>query len=138
MTEEKKIKGRKRHIGVDSLGNLLCVYIHAANIHDTIAGPTVFLRLFQKYRTIQAFSADKGYRKTSENFVKNSLRLPISLSKKIADSFTILPKRWIVERTFSWIGNSRRLSKDYEIREYAQANIVRLSMLKLTLAKCFT
>jgi putative transposase len=133
--EEKKIKGRKRHIAVDTLGNLLSVTVHAANIHDTISGPEIFTKIYQKYPTLKAFSADAGYCGTSFDFVNNSLQLPLLISKKIADGFQVLPKRWIVERTLAWINNCRRLSKDFEINEHSESNFVRLSMLQLTLRK---
>jgi putative transposase len=131
----KKIKGRKRHIGVDTLGNLLSISVHAANIHDSVGGLNVFEKLYQKYSTIKAFSADAGYCGTSYEFVTNQLKLAMHIAKKIEEGFHILPKRWIVERTFAWINNCRRLAKDFEIREYAECNFIRLAMLKLTLRK---
>ncbi|MCP4055227.1 MAG: transposase [Mesoflavibacter sp.] len=69
----KKVKGRKRHIATDTLGNLLFVKVHAANIHDTKAGCDVFDNVSLKYPSIEAFSGDAGYRGTSENFVINCI-----------------------------------------------------------------
>ncbi|MEI7474965.1 MAG: transposase [bacterium] len=137
MTEEKKVKGRKRHIVVDILGNLLHVQVHAANIHDTKAGCNIFQAISDKYPSILAFSADAGYRGTSKDYVENTLELMIDISKKIKDTFAILPKRWIVERTFAWINNFRRASKDYEILTLTAENIVRIAMIRVTLKKCF-
>ena len=65
----KKVKGRKRHIVTDTMGHLLCVKVHAANIHDTIAGGEVFQGALEKYPSIKGCCADAGYRKTSENIV---------------------------------------------------------------------
>ena len=137
MTEGKKVKGRKRHIAVDILGNLLHVKVHAANIHDTISGCNIFEKTLDKLPSIQAFSADAGYRGTSVNYVQDTLKLIIHISKKIKDIFAILPKRWIVERTFAWINNFRRASKDFEILTSSAENIVRIAMIKVTLKKCF-
>ena len=111
----KKVKGRKRHIVVDTMGNLLSVVVHAANTHDTIAGiePARKARLF--YPTIKAFCGDEGYRGTFVDDVREYLGLRVDISERISPKFVIIPKRWIVERTFAWAGHSRRLSKDYEI-----------------------
>jgi len=134
---EKKIKGRKRHISVDILGNLLYIKVHAANIHDTKAGCIIFHSTLQKYPSVKAFSADAGYRGTSVNYVQDILNKMIDISKKIKDEFAILPKRWIVERTFAWINNFRRASKDFEILTSTAENIARLAMIRITLKKCF-
>jgi putative transposase len=133
MMEEKKIKGRKRHIIVDIVGNLLHVKVHAANIHDTKAACDVFDAVSQKYPSIQAYSADAGYCGTAVNHVDNEMKLKLHISKRITDEFAILPKRWIVERTFAWLGNFRRLSKDFELLVERAENFVRIAMMKITL-----
>ena len=103
----KKIKGRKRHIAVDALGNLLSVVVHAANIHDTKAGIFVAKKAFETCPSLKGFCADAGYRNTFEREVSEQLGLTVEISKKIQDiSWDILPKRWIVERTFAWLGLS--------------------------------
>jgi len=137
MTEGKKVKGRKRHIAVDILGNLLHIKVHAANIHDTKAGCNIFEETLKKYPSIQAFSADAGYRGTSVDYVQDVLKKFIDISKKIKDEFAVLPKRWIIERTFAWINNYRRASKDFEILTSTAENIVRLAMIRVMLKKCF-
>lgn len=111
--------------------------MHAANIHDTKAGCKVFEATLQKYPTIKAFSADEGYRGTSVEFVEDILNRFIDISKKIKDEFAVLPKRWIVERTFAWINNFRRASKDFEILTSTAENIARIAMIRVTLKKCF-
>lgn len=132
----KKVKGRKRHIVVDTQGNLLHVSVHAANKSDTVMGGPVMARAAEKYRSLKAFSGDAGYRKTAENYVKNQLGLVLHISTKIKDQWAVLPKRWIVERTFAWIGRFRRLSKDFEILTATAENMVRIAMLKKTLTNC--
>nr|VFK55082.1 MAG: Transposase DDE domain-containing protein [Candidatus Kentron sp. TUN]VFK60946.1 MAG: Transposase DDE domain-containing protein [Candidatus Kentron sp. TUN]VFK63957.1 MAG: Transposase DDE domain-containing protein [Candidatus Kentron sp. TUN]VFK65731.1 MAG: Transposase DDE domain-containing protein [Candidatus Kentron sp. TUN] len=62
--------------------------------------------------------------------------LKLHISKKIKDTFAVLPKRWIVERTFAWFGNYRRLSKDYEILTSTAENMVRIAMLSIMVTKC--
>ena len=132
----KKTKGRKRHIVVDTLGNLIQVIVHAANVHDTKGGCEVLQAATTKCTTIKAFSGDEGYRGTAVAFVENTLGLKLHISKKIKDAFAILPMRWVVERTFAWLGHYRRLSKDYEILKLSAENMVRIAMLRIMVAKC--
>ncbi|MGV6851685.1 MAG: transposase [bacterium] len=132
----KKTKGRKRHIVVDTLGNLIQIIVHAANLHDTKAGCDVLKAASEKYATLKAFSGDAGYQGSAVEFVETTLQLKLHISKKIKDTFAVLPIRWIVERTFAWLGNFRRLSKDYEIRTDSAENMVRIAMIQITLAKC--
>ena len=61
------------------------------------------------------------------------MKLKLHISKRITDKFAILPKRWIVERTFAWLGNFRRLAKDFEILTEHAENFVRIAMMKITL-----
>ena len=124
---EKKIKGRKRHIVTDTQGHLLHVKVHAANIHDTVAGCEVFREACEKYPSLQGVCADAGYRKTMENFVKNTLKKTIEISERITPGWAILAKRWIVERTFAWLNHFRRLAKDYEIAVKSVENLVMIA-----------
>ena len=86
------------------MGNLLAVVVHAANIHDTKAGILAAKRAVEKYPSIRRFCADAGYRKTFEQDVKETLGLEVDISARIKPEWTILPKRWIVERT--WHGST--------------------------------
>ena len=129
LTAEKKVKGRKRHIVVDTMGNLLAVCVHAANTHDTKSGINPAKKAFAKYPTIKKFCGDEGYRKSFVEAVSLELDLGVDISEKIKPVFTIIPKRWVVERTFSWLNNSRRLSKDYEITVASEEAFVMISHL---------
>jgi transposase len=123
---EKKVKGRKRHIVTDTMGNLLAVKVHAANIHDTKAGGDVFAEAVCWYPTIKGVCGDAGYRKTFEEYVA-AMGLSIEISERITTAWEIIPKRWVVERTLSWLNHSRRLSKDYEITKDSEESFVYIS-----------
>ena len=125
-----------RHIVVDILGNLLYIKVHAANSSDTKSACDILAEVRDKYPSLQAFSGDAGYRGTAVDFTANELNVPLHISEKIERKWAVLPKRWVVERTFSWLGNFRRLSKDFEILPATAENMVRIAMLKITLAKC--
>jgi putative transposase len=132
----KKVKGHKRHIVVDLLGNLLLVKVHAANLSDTKSACGVLEDVVNKYPSLKAFSGDAGYRGTAVDFAANGLGRALHISEKIEGKWAVLPKRWVVERTFSWLGNFRRLSKDFEILPGTAENMIRIAMMKITLAKC--
>ena len=128
----KKVKGRKRHIVSGTMGNLLAVKVHAANISDTTAGIGPAVQAYEKYPTIKKFCGDKGYRGTFVIDVFWGFALDVDISERVTPKFEVLPKRWVIERTFAWLNNYRRLSKDYEIAvESAEAMIVIASLHSL-------
>jgi putative transposase len=131
----KKVKGRKRHIVVDTMGNLLSISVHAANIHDTKSGIDPAKKAFEKYPTIKKFCGDDGYRKSFEEDVLDQLGLDVDISKRITPVFEVIPLRWKVERTFSWGIHSRRLSKDYEIKVEHEENMFMISHLHTLLKR---
>ena len=132
----KKVKGHKHHIVTDIDGNLLAVRVHAANIHDTKGGCTVFLRAFWKYPSIKAACGDEGYKGTFVDFVKG-LKLQCDISERIKPIFEILPKRWRVERTFAWMNNYRGLSKDYDITVTSVETNIMIAHTHTLLRRCF-
>jgi putative transposase len=123
----KKIKGRKRHIVVDTQGHILHVKVHAANIHDTISGCTVFEETLKKYPSLQGVCVDAGYRKTMAHFVQDVLNKIIEISERISAGWSVLAKRWIVERTLAWFEHYRRLSKDYELSVKSAENVIMIA-----------
>ena len=113
---------------MDVLGCLLSVIVHAANIHDTKGGIFVAKRAYEQYSSIQKFCADAGYRGTFVSDVKKQLDLEVDISERIKPyQWEKLPWRWVVERTLSWLNNSRRLSKDYEISVSSAESMVIIS-----------
>jgi len=84
------------------MGNMLAIVVHAANIHDTKSGINPAKKAFEKYPTIKKFCGDEGYRKSFEEAVLEQLGLIVDISERIAPVFVIIPKRWVVERTFAW------------------------------------
>lgn len=112
----------------DILGCLLAVKVHRANLHDTKAGIFPAIQAYRKYPTIKKFCGDGGYRGTFVELVKSILGLDTDISQKIVpEEFQVIPKRWIVERTFAWLNISRRLSKDYEILTSSSEAMVKIS-----------
>jgi putative transposase len=130
---EKKVKGRKRHIVTDTQGHLLYVKVHAANVHDTIAGCEVFEAAQDRYPSLQGVCADAGYRGTFVDYVKLALDSLVEVVERLGDGWTVLPKRWIVERTLAWLNGFRRLSKDYEITTLSAESYVQLAHCRVLL-----
>mgnify|MGYP003188971330 FL=1 len=131
----EKTKGRKRHIIVDIMGNLLAVVVHAANIHDTKSGILVAERTIEKYPSIQRFCADAGYRKTFGKAAVQKLNRGVDIDEKLGNGWHILPNRWIVERTIAWLNNSRRLSKDYEISVVSAQAMCVIAAFRILIAR---
>ena len=113
----KKVKGRKRHILVDTQGHLLQVVVHAADVQDRDGAKHLLAALSPMLRLrLLLIWADGGYRGTLVDWCQEhfQITLEIVLPAPHQNGFQILPRRWVVERTFAWLGNYRRLSKDYE------------------------
>lgn len=105
------------------------------NTHDTVSGCIVFEEAVGKYPTLKGVCADAGYRKTMEVFVKDAMKKTIEISARITPGWAILAKRWVVERTFAWLNNFRRLSQDYEIAVKSAENNVMLAYSSLLLRR---
>lgn len=133
----KKVKGRKRHIIVDTNGWLLAVLVHAANLHDSTMAGLLIRRLKESISGIQVIYADGGYRGELIDKVKQAYNyvIKIVMRNDSSSKFKVLPKRWIVERTFSWFDNDRRLSRDVEYLTEISEAMVQLSAIKLLLKK---
>jgi putative transposase len=129
----KKTKGRKRHIIVDTMGLLLCVVVHSADIQDRDGAKLVMEKLKYNLSKIVKIFADGGYAGKLVEYVKDTFSWVLEIVKKEGNEFQVLPKRWIVERTISWINNSRRNSKDYEYLTETSEAMVQLAMIRIML-----
>jgi transposase len=133
----KKIKGRKRHVVVDSLGNIVSNIVHPANIHDSVGAKLTIKNLFENTFGIKYMYADCGYRGKLIDNVKQDYDLLLNISPKIKDHVVnkVSPKRWLIERTFSWFENFRRLSKDFEYLLESSQAMIYIASIKLLLNK---
>jgi transposase len=112
----KKTKGRKRHIATDTLGLLLTVVVTAASLQDRDGAHRLLLDLRARFSTISHVWADGGYAGRLLTWAKTVLSLTVEVVKhtdKIT-GFAVLPRRWVIERTFGWITKHRRCVRDYE------------------------
>ena len=136
----KKITGRKRHILVDTLGLLLAVVVTQGALDDAAAAPLIFQHLRpEKLPRREVVWADGKYHNHALNawleHFQPTWRLEIVSRPPGVQGFTLLPKRWVVERTFAWQGRCRRQSKDYERRTDSSASMVRVSAIGLMLRR---
>jgi len=130
----KKIKGIKRHIVVDTLGLVLAVVIQSASIQDRVGAISVINSLVESWKRIVKIFADGGYSGKLVEQVKKMFAIDIEIIKKDElHTFNVLPKRWIVERTFSWIDTNRRNSKNYERLNQTSVAMVHLSAIRIML-----
>ena len=132
----KKVTGRKRHIVVDTMGLLLCVIVHAASLQDRDGARLVLEKLRSLFPALKVVFADGGYAGKLVQWVVEYLKaFVLSIIKRTYKGFKILAKRWIVERTFGWLGKYRRLSKDYErLTENSEA-VIKLAMINIMLRR---
>ncbi|WP_084700769.1 IS5 family transposase [Streptacidiphilus anmyonensis] len=110
----KKIKGRKRHLVTDTLGLLLAVIVSAASIQDSEGGRQALDQVAAQHPGVVKVWVDGGYNATTINHGAR-LGIDVEVTKRTAPSgFQPLPKRWVIERTFGWLMQHRRLARDYE------------------------
>jgi len=134
----KKIKGRKRHILVDTLGLLLVLVVHAANIQDYDGARQVLQQAPAKSSRLQKVIADGIYPKNGlVEWVKQQFCfiLEIVTRDQAQKGFVVLPKRWIVERTFAWLGRNRILSKEYEHLTQTSESDVYIASIRMMLRR---
>jgi transposase len=123
----KKINGRKRHIAVDTLGLLLTVIVTAASVQDRDGAHRLLALLRERFSTISLVWADGGYAGRLVSWARQVLALTLTIVKRSEDTtgFIVLPRRWVVERTFGWLLRYRRLVRDYERRpEHHEAMVL--------------
>jgi putative transposase len=137
----KKVNGRKRHIVVDTLGLLLAVVVHPANIQDYDGAVLVLALLGQlktRFKRLKVVFADSVYGRNSlPEAVKQAFGWVLQTVLRPVDikGFVVLPKRWIVERTFGWLGRYRRHSKDYERNTATSEAMIYITMTHVMLRR---
>jgi len=152
----KKLSGRKRHLLVDTLGLLLKVVVHVANIQDR-AGVRLLLEPVKGvFPRMQKVWVDSGYTGTGQEWIETTMGWEVEVVKhpphprglwvfpgqevdwsllERPKGFRHLPRRWVVERTIAWIGRFRRMSKDYEFLPASSEAMVHLTMIRVLLAR---
>jgi putative transposase len=129
----KKVKGRKRHILVDTLGLLLAVVVTAANAHDGKAAPRVVGSLALPTRAhLAKIFADNTYNQAEFwRYLRDHPHIELEIKQRPPGSkgFVVIRKRWVVERTFAWFGNYRRLVRDYEKRVHSSESRVKMAAI---------
>jgi putative transposase len=137
MTRGKKINGRKRHIVVDVLGLVLAVVVPVGDTQDRDGAKEVLRKLRGRFPRLLKIWADGGY---AGKLAEWSMRfggwiLEIVKRREGSKGFEVLPHRWVVERTFGWLGRCRRLSKDYERRTENSETMLYLVMIGIMLRR---
>jgi putative transposase len=132
----KKVNGRKRHILVDTLGLLLVVMVTAASTQDRDGAKLLLKVLSNHWTRLRLIWADSSYAGELIEWVRHlrerrRVRLEIVRRSDATRGFVVLPKRWIVERTFGWLNRCRRLSKDYEYLTETSEAIIHVAMINL-------
>jgi len=134
----KKIKGKKRHLLVDTQGLLLCAIIHAADIQDRDGGLLLMGAVFGLYPFLLKLYADSGYQgpKFADGLKRVCRHLNLEIVKRSdIGKFIVLPKRWIVERTIGWLNRCRRLAKDWECLNRNALAFLRWASVRLMVRK---
>ena len=130
----KQVKGRKRHTLVDTMGLLLMVLVHAADIQERDGAKLLLNKAKGCFTRLRLIWADAGYNgEAMIDWVRNTHGWILEIVKrdKGVKGFQVLPRRWVVERTFAWFGDYRRLSKDYEVLTETSEAMIYAAMIRL-------
>ena len=131
------MKGRKRHVAVDTLGLLPGVIVHAADIQDADSTWNLLKKIKHLYCWLTVVFADSIYNRIAVLLAGFLLGLTLIIVRRIAGTtgFVVIPRRWIVERTLGWLGRWRRLSKDYEELPEVSEAMVTLAAIRMMLQR---
>src|SRR5712692_1228386 len=131
----KKVTGRKRHLLIDTMGLILLVLVHPADVQDRDGARLLLAMLVDgRFPRLHLIWADAGYVGQLIEWVGRlfASRLRLEIVRRMEEHrFSVVRKRWIVERTFGWLGRCRRLSKDYEALTGTSENWIRLAMISV-------
>jgi transposase len=137
----KKITGRKRHLITDTLGLVLVAAVTAASVQDRPGGKAVLARLAAAFPSVALVWADGGYANSIDaglvHWAGQELGLLLEIVRRSDDvkGFTVLPRRWVVERTFGWLVRNRRLARDYERLTACSEAMIKVAMIRLMAAR---
>src|SRR5262249_13210902 len=136
----KKVSGRKRNLLVDTLGLVVLTKVTAANVQDVHAGKQLFEAVAEKpelLTRLEKIFADGGYRGELEAWVPQNLNVVLEIVLKLEGQtgFQVLPKRWVIERTFAWLTRHRRLARDYERLAESTEAFIYVAMIRLGLRR---
>jgi putative transposase len=134
----KRVKGRKRHLLVDTLGLPISVYVTSADMHDTQGARRLLAGLKYFVPRLKKIWADSAYRgKELADWCKAEGDWDLEVVERIPGvrGFAVLPKRWIAARTLGWISRNRRMSKDFERKVQTSETLIEVAMIRLLLAR---
>jgi putative transposase len=132
----KKVTGRKRHVVVDTLGLLITVLVHPANVQDYDGAREVLKKAKKRFPRLKRIWADGIYAsKQLPTWALIVCNFVLEVVKRTTSSFAVLPRRWVVERTFAWLCRNRRLSKDYERSPRVSETMIQIAMIHLMLKR---
>lgn len=133
----KKINGKKRHLLVDSLGLVLAVIVTTACVQDRDGARLILNNLKGFCKKLRLIWVDGGYRGELVDWVAQTFRFRLEpvLRPQGSKGFVLLPRRWVVERTFAWLSQYRRLSKDYERLNKTSEAFIHIAMIRLMLRR---
>jgi putative transposase len=132
----KRVAGRKRHILVDTLGLLMAVVVHSAGVQDRDGINPLLERIKGRFPRLRLIWADAAY-EAAVGWVRSFGGWVLQLVRKPIDQrgFQVLPRRWVVERTFGWLVRHRRLARDYERRTESSEAMIRLASIHMMLRR---
>ncbi len=136
----KKVNGRKRHILVDVMGLVMVAVVHPANVQDRDGAKLVLERVKNAFSRLRLIWADGGYAGRLGQWVlelRHTRRLRLEIVKRPDNvrGFKVLPRRWVVERTFGWLGRHRRFSRDYEQLTSSGESMIHITMIGLMVSR---
>jgi putative transposase len=148
----KQLSGRKRHVVVDTQGLLLKVVVHPANLHDRVGAKLLLRGLDRAFPRLRHLWADQGYAGALRTWTREQTGIELEVvypwwrhlqrsmpetleAMGFAGGFHVLPRRWVVERTFAWLGRYRRLCRDYERLAATTEALILVSMSRLMLRR---
>ena len=134
---DKKTKGRKRHLLVDTLGLIMCIVITAASVQDRDGAKLVFQQAADQQPQVETVWADSGYSGKLVGWTDDNCPWTLEVVRRPRDQvgFEVLPKRWIVERTFGWLNKFRLLSKEYEATLQSSKADIEIAMIQIMIRR---